>query len=256
MNIQLDLRTKGGHSSMPFPHTTIGIMSELILIIEAMHFEPQVIDDSPAHHHLICQARYSPDSAPGLTEHVRAGNLEALAAEVVKIDRASQYRIQTSQAVAISMSGTKFNSLPERSLVTINYRIAPQDSIHGIKNRIIDEIKPWAEDYNIHITAFPEDEANTVAPGYNIHYDATLTLTAAQLANVSSISPIRDPVWSLFSGTIQHTFAFPGGQVVPVGAPMTGNTDTRYYTSKCFISWQAAECAGVPSGQSPTNQAM
>ncbi|ORY57510.1 peptidase family M20/M25/M40 [Pseudomassariella vexata] len=237
VDIWLDLSVNGGHSSTPFPHTGIGIMSEIVVKIESNPYEPKLIKGSPIYNHLVCQARYSPESAPQITKLINKGDLEALAEELVTIDRATQYRLQTSQAVDYFNGGVKINAMPEKIRIGINHRIAPQNSIPEIKSKILDEIKPIVKKYGLTVQAFqgeeqnPEFDAEEFKPAYEVDYNGTLVLTSSQRTLVAPISPTSGQVWDIFSGTIQHSFAFPDGKVVPVGELMTGNTDTRHYLS-------------------------
>lgn len=126
--------------------------------------------------------------------------------------------------------------MPELITLGVNYRVAPQNSIDEIKKTTVKLIQPIVDKYNITIKAFKDDGVDllpegpsTVRPLYEVDYNGTLVLTTQQVTPVAPLSPTAGPVWDLFSGTIQHTFAFENGTVVPVGELMTGNTDTRHY---------------------------
>lgn len=226
---------------MTFPHTGIGIMSEIVVRLEANPYKPKLFRDSPVYNHLVCQARYSPNAAPDITKLVHQGDVDALTEKLIGIDRSTHYRIQTSQAIDIFTGGAKINALPERIQIGINHRIARQDSIPEIKRKILDDIKPIVEKYNITVKAFEGEEMNPpdvddtygdFKSAYRIDYGATLTLTSTQQTAVSPISSTSNRVWDIFSGTIRHSFAFLNGTVVPVGELMLGNTDTRHYLSR------------------------
>ena len=61
VDIWYELHVQGGHSSMPFPHTGIGIISEIVSKLEANPYEAKMLKGSPIYNHYVCQARYSPD---------------------------------------------------------------------------------------------------------------------------------------------------------------------------------------------------
>ncbi|KAI0592898.1 peptidase family M20/M25/M40 [Biscogniauxia sp. FL1348] len=241
VDIWLQLHVNGGHSSIPFPHTGIGIMAEIVNQIESNPWTPQLIKGSPIYNHFVCQARYSPDAAPTITKLIKKGNLEALTEELVTIDRATQYRIQTSQAVDYFIGGVKINAMPESITIGVNHRIAPQDSIPAVKANILKQIRPIVKKFGLSVSAFKGEELNpefgfeqeledgVVEPMYEVDYNGSLILTSSQATPVAPISPTSGPVWDVFSGTIQHSFAFEDGKVIPVGELMTGNTDTRHY---------------------------
>lgn len=236
VDIWLDLSINGGHSSTPFPHTGIGIMSEIVVALESNPWEPKLIKGSPIYNHFVCQAKYSPDAAPKITKLIQKGDLDTLTTELATVDRATQYRIQTSQAVDYFIGGVKINAMPEKIRIGVNHRIAPQNSIPEVKSHILKLLKPIAKKYGLSVIAFKGEELNPAdldadefKPTYEVDYNATLALTSSQGTQVAPISPSSGPVWDVFSGTIQHSFAFEDGTVVPVGELMTGNTDTRHY---------------------------
>ncbi|KAI0506876.1 peptidase family M20/M25/M40 [Xylaria bambusicola] len=241
IDVWVELHVNGGHSSIPFPHTGIGIVSEIVTQLEAHPWKPKLIEGSPIHKHFICQAKYSPKSSPKITKLIEEGDLESLASELASIDRSTHYRLQTSQAVDYFLGGVKINAMPEYVKIGVNHRIAPQDSIPAVKSNILQQIKPIVKKFSLTVKAFEGEEENpdfdfsetldeaSIEPMYEVEYNGTLVLTSSQLTHVTPVSPTTGAVWDVFSGTIQHSFAFDGGRVVPVGELMTGNTDTRHY---------------------------
>ncbi|GJC83183.1 carboxypeptidase S [Colletotrichum liriopes] len=220
VDIWLDLHVTGGHSSVPFPHTGIGIVSEMVVALEAHPYSPKLTTRSPLYEHMVCQARYSPDAQP-----------------------------RTSQSVDYFQAGQKINAMPEKVRVGVNYRVAPQNSVPEIQHNVVSYVTGIAEKYGITIKAFEGDEDyeeyaqrhgrdsrsvkldDAVKPLYEVDYNGTLYLSRTQATLPAPLSPTKGPVWDLFSGTLQSSFAFDGGRVVPVGELMTGNTDTRHYLS-------------------------
>lgn len=254
VDIWFTLHVQGGHSSTPFPHTGIGIMSEVVVALESNPYEPLLIKNSPIYNHYVCQARYSPHAEPKVTKLLEEGDLDALARELASQDRSTNFRLQTSQAVDYVGGGQKINAMPEVITLGVNYRVAPQDSIGKIMHNIVKHTKPIANKYGIKVKPFEADDEylsyadgasqaeeenaramhSEVEPLYEVDYNATLVLTSSQKTTSAPVSPSDDDVWDVFSGTIQHSFAFDGGKVVPVGELMTGNTDTRHYLGKPF----------------------
>lgn len=260
VDIWFTLHVQGGHSSTPFPHTGIGIVSEMVVALESNPYEPELIKNSPIYNHYVCQARYSPEAEPKVTRLLKDGDLQTLAKELASQDRSTNYRLQTSQAVDYITGGQKINAMPEKITLGVNYRVAPQDTIGKIMHNIVNYIEPIVKKYGLKIKAFEADEEYAsyakkseglqsiveqvgIAPLYDVDYNGTLVLSATQKTQPAPISPsYDDAVWDVFSGTIQHSFAFDGGKVVPVGELMTGNTDTRHYLGKlslslCFLSF-------------------
>ncbi|CAK7243301.1 MAG: hypothetical protein STHCBS139747_004819 [Sporothrix thermara] len=232
VNLYYELRVRGGHSSMPLPHTGIGIAAELITALEGNPFEPKLVEGSPLHHHYVCRARYSPEADPRVTRLVADNDLEALADLLASYDPQLRFRLQTSQAVDIVRAGLKINAMPEKVEIGVNYRVAPHQSLEAVKQRAVDLATPIAKKYGIKLEAFGKKVSvgsNDVHAAYDVDYNATLVLTTPMELPVAPVTPTTGDVWDLFSGTIQDTFAFEGGRVVPVGDIMNGNTDTRSY---------------------------
>ncbi|KAJ9142429.1 Carboxypeptidase S [Pleurostoma richardsiae] len=250
-DIWFELHVQGGHSSVPFPHTGIGIISEIVTTLEENPYKAKLMKGSPIYNHFVCQARYSPDAEPKITKLLKEGDLEALTEELISIDRPTHFRLQTSQAVDKIAGGQKINAMPEVVTLGVNYRVAPQNTIPEIQHNILKYIKPIIKKYHLTIKAFEGDDefakyefangewsgdfaellGDPLRPFYDVDYNGTLVLSSSQRTLVAPVSPTSGDVWDVLSGTIQYSFAFKDGKVVPVGELMTGNTDTRHYLS-------------------------
>ncbi|KAK2686635.1 hypothetical protein QWA68_015255 [Fusarium oxysporum] len=239
VDIWLDLHVHGGHSSMPPPHTGIGIMSEIVTTLEENPYQPRLVKNAPAYKHLVCLARHNPDVRPGLADLLERDDLQGLAAALAEISPTAYLGTQTTQAVDFIRGGQKINAMPEEIKLGVNYRVAPQDGIVKVQYNVFRHISDIAEKHNLKVEAFKEDESyqghvQSLLPSYGqpragVDYNGTILLYATQLFQVTGISPTNGSVWDVFSGTIRHTFASEGRNVVPVGEGMTANTDTRHY---------------------------
>ena len=245
LDVWFDLDVLGGHSSTPTPHTAIGIMSEIVVALEANPFEPVIVRDSPVHQALICLARHSPYAFPELTKYVYRGDLRAAARVLAQVSREAQYFIQTSQAVDWVSGGDKINSLPEFVTLGVNHRYAPQDSIGGIQHRIVHLVEDVIRKYDIRLQAFEEDEdyarylaANGISQTENAThlwepiYSGSLVLESRKRSYITPQSPTKGAVWDVFAGTVRYTYSDEASTVVVAPGAMTGNTDTRHYLSK------------------------
>lgn len=240
LDIWFELHVVGGHSSVPFPHTGIGIISEIVTTLEAHPYEPKLIKDGPIHHHLLCQARYSPNAIPELTHLLGKNDLDGAAKFMAGASLMTQYMIQTSQAVDFIRGGQKINAMPEVITLGVNYRVAPQDSIPLVQHNVVKYISDIISKYGLKVKAFEGDKEYEDYLAENDHellikstddevdYQGTLVLQAKEVTKPSPISPSTGAIWDVFAGTIRHTFAF-DGTVVPASETMTGNTDTRHY---------------------------
>lgn len=249
INLFFELRAKGGHSSVPLPHTGIGIISEIVVALESNPYEPAITKNSPIHKRLVCQARYSPNTQPKIEELLRNGDFEALAVEFANTTPLNRFVVQTSQAVDLIQGGIKINALPEVVTLAVNHRVAHHQRPVDVQHKAIQVIGDVVKKYGLRVDAFDGDKEyhDHVAglypdgtpsrsdlkrrDGGDVDYNGSLVVRATK-AEAAPISPADDSVWDVFSGTIRHTFGSGGKTVVPVGDIMTGNTDTRYYLSK------------------------
>ncbi|KAL6904175.1 carboxypeptidase S [Trichoderma evansii] len=250
VDIIFELDVVGGHSSVPFPHTGIGIIAEIISELEAHPFKAELVEDGPVHGHLQCQARYSPESYPDLTRLVQRDDLDGIAKWLVKAGRNTQYIVQTSQAVDIINGGQKINAMPEKTILGVNYRVAHQNSIAEVQHNAVKRVNSIVKKYGIKLKPFEDDEEYEEyvaslepevlekAGSKDVDYKGTLVLSTKGKFHPSPISPTSGHAWEVLAGTLRHTFAFDNGTVVPTGEIMTGNTDTRHYIGLSDNIWR------------------
>jgi Gly-Xaa carboxypeptidase len=248
LDVWFDLDVVGGHSSTPTPHTSIGMMSEIVVALESSPFEPKIIKDGPIHEALVCFTRYSPYALPTLTYYVSLGLLDQAARLVAQVQREAQYFIQTSQAVDWIAGGQKINSLPEFTTLGVNHRFAPQDSVGSIQHRIVNLIQGVVRKYNLTVQAFegdkdyedyllsigdvPNSRDDNMHTAWEPIYNGKLTLEGRKRSYITRKSPTHGAVWDVYAGTVRYTFADQAKTVVPTPGAMTGNTDTRHYLSR------------------------
>ena len=237
-DIEFTLRTAGGHSSKPPPHTSIGIMAEMVVALENNPYVPRLTQSNPFRRVLECRATYSPsDVEPWLRKELQSGDEEVLAAKIAASSKEERWLMQTSQAVDIFEGGVKVNALPELVSALINYRIAPHDSIEAVNEHAYRILSPVAASRNINIVNPTSSHHNTP----NDSSIGTLTFSFPQSLEVAPISPTDNDAWALFAGTLRGVFQGPSStfqeysdqtrRVIPVGDIMTGNTDTQHYWS-------------------------
>ncbi|KAM3429867.1 hypothetical protein MY4824_008010 [Beauveria thailandica] len=243
VDVWFELDVFGGHSSVPPPHSGIGIMSEMVSALEANPFKPVLTSKSPVYAHMACLARYSPDEMPAITELVRQGNVSGIAEALDGMGGAESFTVRTSQAVDFIRGGQKINALPEKITLGVNYRVTLDDGIPKVLHGIVRHIDPIVKKYNLTAHAFVDDEdyaqyaakaepissrSDNMDAKYEVKTGGRLVIKAAEVFQPSNVSPMHGKVWDTFSGSAQYTLKF-DGTVVPVGETMTGNTDTRHY---------------------------
>ncbi|THW56508.1 carboxypeptidase S [Aureobasidium pullulans] len=128
-DVVITIRMPGGHSSIPPDHTAIGVMSELITLIEADKYPLRLDGKNPYLGQLYCGAEHAtefPKKLGKLLDKAQGqckAKPDSLAAEAAKAGPAIQYLMQTSIAVDVIGGGVKVNALPERVQAIVNHRI-------------------------------------------------------------------------------------------------------------------------------------
>ncbi|KAF8216349.1 hypothetical protein K438DRAFT_1703174 [Mycena galopus ATCC 62051] len=240
LDVHVDVTSPGGHSSVPPPHTTIGMLAALVVKYEDNPYELDLSRDSIPYALVQCHAAYGAEIPKKLKHLVRrsARSKKALAKlrDVLIEDRQFRSLIGTTQAVDIVQGGVKSNALPEQAYALVNHRISTQSSVAETMAHDTALLADLAAKFNLSYTAFGK-AISTGAPAFG-----TLTLsdaygTSLEPAPVSPIAGKGSEAYQLLSGTIKATYAahrgldLAGGKegIAVAPAMSTGNTDTRYY---------------------------
>lgn len=239
MDAKLVIEIKGGHSSRPPAHSGIGIMAELIVALEEHPYAPVLTMKNPLKGYLECQAKFSPrEVEPWLTRALLDDEDGVSIGRRLSEERGpmARFSMQTSQAVDIVRGGDKVNALPETVTATVNYRIAPHNSLKMVKNQITDLLGPIAHKHGLKLQYFGQNHSDDhSATDVTKYSTGTLFLYSLNDLPPSPISPTAPniKVWNLFSATIRQVFenttTLAGKTVIPVGDIMQGNTDTIHY---------------------------
>ncbi|KAG1822231.1 hypothetical protein EV424DRAFT_1321997 [Suillus variegatus] len=269
VNVQIKVTSPGGHSSLPPPHTSIGMLAELLVQYEKNPFETHLTRGSPTYRNAQCMAQYAPGVSSSLKEHMLHAEhcdeaLRAAEEELFK-DRTFMSLVGTTQAIDLVDGGVKVNALPEQAWAIVNHRISTESSIAATKMRDIELLKSLANDFNLSYTAFGSYVSNEDAPSYG-----TLTLSTAfgdglEPAPVTPSGEDAAP-FRLLSGTIKAAYNshrnISGSDAIIVSPGiMSGNTDTRFYwklTDHIFRygHLEAAGGGSLPSGVHTVNEAI
>jgi len=132
LTVELAITEEGGHSSMPPPHTAIGILSTAIHRLESHQFASRINGGT---------AKLFEYLAPAMPLSRRAvlANLW-LFRPLVEFHLASKpftnATIRTTLAVTMFESGAQDNVLPRQARAVINLRILPGDTIEGVTSQI------------------------------------------------------------------------------------------------------------------------
>ncbi|EMC95379.1 hypothetical protein BAUCODRAFT_123824 [Baudoinia panamericana UAMH 10762] len=228
-DVYITVRMNGGHSSIPTDHTGIGVMSELVTMIEAEQYPTYLADENPMLGLLECGASHAPTFPKKLKKLLRKHSTKSqckakpdeLALEAAKLGgRPVKYLMQTSQAVDVIEGGVKVNALPERTMVTVNHRINIGDTAETVFSHLTSLAKPVAEKYNLTLHAF--DGTKEAASSISMYpSENTLEVAPVTPTNVDTITP-----YAILAGTTRAVY---GDHIIVSPGMMTGNTDTRYY---------------------------
>ncbi|KAN0115631.1 carboxypeptidase S [Russula decolorans] len=234
---RVKVSTAGGHSSVPPAHTSIGILSRLLVEYEANPIQPHLERGTPIYGTIQCVGQY----AKNLPAHLRAlvktsvhsdKALSKLEAELIR-DPIYSALIGTTQAIDLVQGGVKANALPEEAWAVINHRVATQSSVAAVQQHDTHVLKHLAEEFNLTYTAFGTVVSTQDGPAAGTLMLSEAWTTGLEPAPVTPSDEDSAP-WRLFSGTIKATFNAhrdldgPDNIFVSPGI-MSGNTDTKYY---------------------------
>ncbi|KAK1763425.1 carboxypeptidase S [Phialemonium atrogriseum] len=227
-DVHITVRMPGGHSSIPPDHTGIGVLSEIITLIEAEQYRTRLVDENPYYAQLKCGAEHSPDFPRKLkkllsrrtrasSHRVCKAKPDRLALEAAKQGPDVKYLMQTSQAVDVISGGAKVNAIPERATVTVNHRINIGETPSTVWDRLTELVRPVAKRHNLTLHAFDGADEEPLS----------ISLVASNTTlDTAPVTPADATPFEVVAGT---TRALYGRETVVTPGIMTGNTDTRYY---------------------------
>ncbi|KAL4076563.1 hypothetical protein V8B97DRAFT_2102693 [Scleroderma yunnanense] len=259
LDVRVEVNTPGGHSSLPPPHTSIGILAQLLVEIEANPFEAHLVRGSPTYKAAQCMAVHS----PGLPKRLRKDILlsehsdKALRAAEKQLLAIPSFRtlIGTTQAIDIVKGGVKVNALPEQVWAIVNHRISTESSLGETKSHHTNLLKSLAHAFNLSFVAFGANITNPTAPAYG-----SLNLSEAsehEPREPAPITPIDGAVpFGLLSGTIKAAYnthrGIEGDDNIIVGPGiMPGNTDTKHYWRLTPHIFRYGHLRGAGGGLAP-----
>ncbi|KAI0675538.1 carboxypeptidase S [Trametes maxima] len=235
IDVRVEVTSPGGHSSVPPSHTTIGILSQLLVHYEANPYEARLSRGTPMYWKSQCLAAHAPDLPHKLRKALKKGiksdkALKEAQTELFK-SKAFHALVGTTQAIDLINGGVKTNALPEQAWAVVNHRIATDSSVGAVKEHDTTLLKSLAQEFNLSYTAFGSQITGGDGNAYG-----TLTISDAwgHPLEPAPISPIDAPEYALLSGTIKATYnahrKLEGdNNIIVAPGIMSGNTDTRYY---------------------------
>ncbi|OBA22245.1 carboxypeptidase S [Metschnikowia bicuspidata var. bicuspidata NRRL YB-4993] len=231
LNSILELYTPGGHSSIPPEHTSIGLLSKVISLIEDKEFESILSNANPVLNEMQCVAENSQSIGPTLRKTILKAHLNKNAnkdlLEYLSRDSSTKFLVRTSQAVDVVHGGIKSNALPEHVSVLINHRIALEDSVASTRQKIISQVQNFAVDFGLGLICDGETVLNKTENGF-------FSYTTDEPLEPAPLTPVGDGVWEVFGGSLRYLYEdllSPTSNETYIFAPYigTGNTDTKSY---------------------------
>ncbi len=132
VTLSLTASAEGGHSSMPPPHTAIGILAAAIERVEANPL-PAALRGASRHFF----AAVGPEMEFPLRIAVaNADILEPLLLRALTGSPRSNATVRTTTAVTMVQGGIKENALPASARALVNFRILPGDSVQGVLEHV------------------------------------------------------------------------------------------------------------------------
>ncbi|GAA6059836.1 hypothetical protein JCM10212_003748 [Sporobolomyces blumeae] len=229
MNVKIDVRTPGGHSSVPLgPNTGIGILSKLVTTLEENAPQPNLDVGTPLLSFLDCASRHGTvDRMLKLLVRIPLtwGKLGKKIARKHPLMRAF---ITTAQSVTTSRGGLKMNALPETATATVNYRIDFLSSIEATKSHISTLLAPVVSSFNLTFDDFgtrPDVQQSVVR----------LSVVDGTAVEPAPLTPTHGPAWDFLAGTARAVF----DEAIVGPSGMIANTDTKWYwnTTENIFRW-------------------
>lgn len=227
IDVGLNVTSTGGHASNPPDHNVIGILSEIIMAIEAHPFPRRVTTQNPIFDFLQCSAVHAPESSfPNEVRRklpkVVQGNAKAEQELARLLDDMRSY-FTTTQSVGKVAGGVKINAIPELASTMVNLRLAVETSIADVEAHYERLIEPIAAKH--HMTF----------EGFHSPHDSTdrrkISLFGVDALEPAPVSPVDAEAFQVLSGTIRNTLKplDPEDELIVTPYLMPANTDTKFF---------------------------
>ncbi len=197
MSVELSVAGPGGHSSMPPPETTVGILSAAVSRLEA----------NPLPAHLDGAARemfdYLGPEMPFMQRAVFA-NLwlfDPIVTRLLAREPAANAMVRTTTAPTMLSGSPKENVLASKATAVVNFRILPGESSAGV----LKHVREAVDDDRVNVT------------------------TLGILSEPSGVSDTGSRSYAMLSKTIREVVPADGLIVAPY--LVVGATDARHYAS-------------------------
>ncbi|KAG8737510.1 alpha 1,2-mannosyltransferase 2.4.1 [Ceratobasidium sp. 414] len=271
MDVAIEVQTPGGHSSVPPEHTSIGLLSRIIVDFENHPHEVRLHRTNPMYTLLQCEAAFTPPSAmlPRFRKAIQRSIISDAALEfvneVMSRNRVWRAFVGTTQAADIIQGGVKANALPEQAKVLINHRIAIESSVVELQKHVVQRLRHWGACFNLSVEAFGHDVSKREGPFYG---SINATIGGHDALDVAPLSPtdLDSKPWVVLSSSIRGAYRdskrekVAEGDIIVAPALMSGNTaptDTKFYwkTTKHIFRYNHHFAGDLYNGAHTANEA-
>ncbi|KAI6120771.1 hypothetical protein EDD16DRAFT_1558890 [Pisolithus croceorrhizus] len=234
LDVQVEVTSPGGHSSIPPAHTGIGLLSLAVSAIEASPLTPELHRNGTIFSTIQCLADYSPLFPEDLRtlSHEAVNDDSALARlrdALSKSSPATKAILTTTQAVDLIEGGVKVNALPERASAVVNNRIAEHSSVAELQQHYADVLSPVAASHNLTLRVF----GRVIKTGDS--GEIAVSTAFGMALEPSPKTPLGYGPYSILGGTIKATMAtsklYSGASVILAPSLLIQNSDTVQYWS-------------------------
>ncbi len=132
LTLTLEAHDEGGHSSMPPKHTSLGQAAQALVRLEAKPFKPAI---RGAVKHFL---RFLAPELPFLERIVLTNKwlFKPLIIKLFSQSKTTNALLRTTQAGTMASASNKENVLPQKSTVTVNFRILPGETAYSVKKHV------------------------------------------------------------------------------------------------------------------------
>ncbi|KDQ15518.1 hypothetical protein BOTBODRAFT_108726 [Botryobasidium botryosum FD-172 SS1] len=237
MDVRITVSAPGGHSSIPPPHTSIGLLSLMIARIESHPHMPSITRSSPIYSGLQCRAAHDPALSGPLRADIQKSLHSQKALKRVEETlfngpqgKSLKALFGTTQAADMIEGGIKSNALPERASAVVNHRLDIHSSSSAIIDHLTKVLMPLAKHFDL---AFSAGGVNITSPA-NPAGALVISDAFGRTFEPAPITPTNAAPYKLLSGTIRAAYAngrgrTSGNEMIVAPGMAAGNTDTRHY---------------------------
>lgn len=227
IDVGINVTSTGGHASNPPDHNVIGILSEIIMAIEANPFPGKTTTQNPMFNFLECAAAHAPESSfPREIRHklskIAKGSAKAEHDLARFLDEMRSY-FKTTQSVGKIAGGVKINAIPELATTMVNLRLAVETSVAAVEAQYEKLIQPIAEKHGMTFEGFhsPHDSLDR----------RKISLFGVDALEPAPVSPVDAEAFQILSGTIRNTLQplIEGDELIVTPYLMPANTDTKFF---------------------------